>query len=117
MYKFSFVGLIFYMFFTLLSIMNQFEKSAMDVMKLKRDPLREEMLDVYALYKQATIGDCNTECPTFWDVKGSAKWNAWNAKKGISSELAKSAYITLIDNLKNRYGFFEQENNSSAHSI
>ena len=85
--------------------MDPFVKAAADVMNLKNEPAPEQMLDVYALYKQATIGDCNTECPSFWDVKGKSKWNAWNAKKGISTELAKSAYINLVDKLKKTYGF------------
>ena len=85
--------------------MEAFEQAAKDVMKLKTDPSPDEMLDVYAFFKQATIGDCNTACPSFWDVKGRAKWNAWNAKKGLSSELAKTSYIRLVGNLKKTYGF------------
>lgn len=83
----------------------QFEQCAKDVMNLKTDPTNEEMLEVYALFKQAMVGDCSTSCPSFWDVKGKAKWNAWNAKKGVSSDLAKTSYIRLVGNLKKTYGF------------
>jgi|APGre2960657505_1045072.scaffolds.fasta_scaffold456673_1 acyl-CoA-binding protein len=31
-------------------------------------------LTLYALFKQATAGDCATKRPPLWDVKGRAKW-------------------------------------------
>ena len=83
----------------------QFTQCAKDVMKLKSDPTDDEMLEVYALYKQATIGNCNTDAPGFFDFKGKAKWGAWNAKKGLSMELAKIAYVKYVDGLKTTYGF------------
>lgn len=88
-----------------MSIEKTFEQCAEDVMKLKSEPTNDEMLDVYAYYKQATIGDCNTTCPPFYDLKGAAKWNKWNSKKGLSSPLAKEAYVKLVERLKNTYGF------------
>ena len=42
----------------------------------------EEKLKIYGLYKQATIGDVNTDRPGMFDLKGKAKWDAWNAQKG-----------------------------------
>merc|ERR1712013_390413 len=36
----------------------------------------EELKEVYALYKQATIGDVNTSRPGMLDFKGKAKWDA-----------------------------------------
>ena len=44
----------------------------------------DEMLKLYGLYKQATVGDVNTERPgTFsMDFAGKAKWDAWSANKG-----------------------------------
>jgi diazepam-binding inhibitor (GABA receptor modulating acyl-CoA-binding protein) len=31
-------------------------------------------LQLYGLYKQATVGQCNTSKPAFWDRAGIAKW-------------------------------------------
>lgn len=31
-------------------------------------------LKLYGLYKQATVGQCNTSKPAFWDRAGVAKW-------------------------------------------
>ncbi|CAI9573207.1 unnamed protein product [Staurois parvus] len=62
------------------------------------------MLKVYALYKQATVGDVNTPRPGMLDFKGKAKWDAWESKKGISQEDARAQYIQLVKELKGKYG-------------
>lgn len=56
----------------------------------------ENKLAIYGLFKQATIGDCNTSRPGMLDFKGKAKWDAWDAKKGMSQEDAKIAYVDLL---------------------
>lgn len=38
----------------------QFDEAAAQVKQLKAKPADEEMLRVYALFKQATVGDVNT---------------------------------------------------------
>ena len=55
----------------------------------------EEKLEFYGLFKQATVGDVNTERPGMFDPKGKAKWDAWKAKEGMSSDDAKAAYVAL----------------------
>ncbi len=81
----------------------KFKQCAEDVMKLKRDPTNEEMLEVYALYKQTMVGNCNTDAPGFFNFKSKAKWDAWNAKKGLSSALAKNEYVKYVECLKTTY--------------
>lgn len=44
------------------------------------------------------------ERPGLLDLKGKAKWDAWNAKKGQSQEDAKKAYIDYVNNLITKYG-------------
>lgn len=63
------------------------------------------MLEVYALFKQVTVGDNTTDAPGMLDFKGKAKWNAWNGKKGKSKDDAIAAYIALVEELKAKYGF------------
>ena len=55
-----------------------------------------KQLEVYSLFKQATIGDCNIERPGITDPKGQAKWDAWSGRKGMSKEDAEKAYAELI---------------------
>ena len=37
-----------------------FQKAAAEVKELAAKPTDQEMLNIYALYKQVTVGDCNT---------------------------------------------------------
>ncbi|EHB10549.1 Acyl-CoA-binding protein [Heterocephalus glaber] len=64
----------------------------------------QDMLFIYSHYKQATVGDINTEQPGMLDLKGKAKWNAWNQLKETSKESAMKAYIDKVEELKNKHG-------------
>mmetsp|Transcript_34074 Transcript_34074/g.24580 ORF Transcript_34074/g.24580 Transcript_34074/m.24580 type:complete len:86 (-) Transcript_34074:66-323(-) len=57
----------------------------------------EKKLDIYALFKQGSVGDVNVDRPGMMDFKGKAKWDAWNGKKGMSQEDAQKAYVELIE--------------------
>jgi len=63
----------------------------------------DEMLDLYALYKQATVGDNETQRPGLLDLKGKAKWDRWTAKKGKTKEEAMQEYIKLVDEMMAKY--------------
>ena len=56
----------------------------------------QERLEIYALYKQATIGDVNIEQPYFFSVRRRIKWEAWNEKRGMPQDEAKRLYLTLV---------------------
>ncbi|ESP02244.1 hypothetical protein LOTGIDRAFT_205113 [Lottia gigantea] len=82
----------------------EFTTAAEEVKNLKEKPADAEMLEIYALYKQATVGDVNTTRPGMLDFTGKAKWDAWEAKKGTSKEDAEKAYIAKVAELKGKYG-------------
>lgn len=81
-----------------------FNKAAEDVKTLAATPANEELLEIYALYKQGLEGDNTTAKPGFLDFKGKAKWEAWDSKKGLSKEEAQSAYVTKVEELIAKYG-------------
>jgi diazepam-binding inhibitor (GABA receptor modulator, acyl-CoA-binding protein) len=54
------------------------------------------MLELYALYKQATTGDATGARPGMLDVKGRAKFDAWTKHKGKSKDAAMEQYIALV---------------------
>ncbi|CAI5672734.1 unnamed protein product [Oreochromis niloticus] len=56
-------------------------------------PSNDMMLKFYSYYKQATVGPCNIPRPSFWDVVGKAKWDAWNSLGEMSKEEAMSSYV------------------------
>uniref|UniRef100_A0A2K6N538 Acyl-CoA-binding protein n=2 Tax=Rhinopithecus TaxID=542827 RepID=A0A2K6N538_RHIBE len=86
------------------SLEAEFEKAAEEVKHLKTKPADDEMLFIYGRYKQATVGDVNTERPGMLDFTGKAKWDAWNELKGTTKEDAMKAYISKVEELKKKYG-------------
>lgn len=78
-----------------------FEKAKQDVLGLKEKPGNEILLELYALNKQAELGDADVhgEKPALFDFVGAAKYNAWEKKKGMISEEAMQKYIDLVTRL------------------
>jgi acyl-CoA-binding protein len=54
------------------------------------------MLELYALYKQATAGDAGGDRPGILDVRGRAKYDAWAKHKGLAKDAAMTQYIALV---------------------
>lgn len=73
------------------------------VNSLTSRPQNEELLKLYALYKQATEGNVSGDPPGGFDFKGAAKFNAWKSLEGKSKEEAETEYITLVDELVVKY--------------
>ncbi|XP_012229297.2 acyl-CoA-binding protein homolog isoform X1 [Linepithema humile] len=86
-----------------MSVDQQFEAAAEAIKTLTKRPSDEELLELYALFKQAIVGDNNTSKPGMLDLKGKAKWEAWNKKKGTAQEAAKQAYIDYANKLIEKY--------------
>jgi diazepam-binding inhibitor (GABA receptor modulating acyl-CoA-binding protein) len=85
-----------------MSLQEQFESAAkrlQDNASVADSLDNDKKLEIYALYKQGMVGDVNTDRPGMLDLKGKAKWDAWNAKKGTPKEDAQKAYIELIEAL------------------
>ncbi|XP_066054339.1 acyl-CoA-binding domain-containing protein 7 isoform X2 [Chamaea fasciata] len=89
---------------SIMTLQADFNGAAEDVKKLKTRPTDEELKELYGFYKQATVGDINIECPGVLDLKGKAKWEAWNLKKGLSKEDAMNAYISKARAMVEKYG-------------
>ena len=77
-----------------------FEKAVAESKQLPEKPDNMTLLKIYALYKQATEGDCEGKRPGFTDMVGRAKYDAWAAVKGTSSDDAMQQYVDLIESLK-----------------
>jgi len=77
----------------------QFEAAVAYSKNLTERPDNATLLKLYALYKQGSQGDNTEPKPGFSDMIGRAKWEAWNAIKGQSSEAAMQAYIDQIESL------------------
>ena len=79
----------------------QFQSAVTRSRELTSRPSNEDLLQLYALYKQATEGDVSGERPGGFDFKAIAKYDAWQEVKGKSKEDAMHDYIALVDKLTN----------------
>jgi len=78
----------------------EFDQAAEEVKKLSKKPSDDELLKLYGLFKQATVGDNNTSQPGMLDFKGKYKWEAWNKNKGKSKDDSQREYIAFVQQLK-----------------
>jgi acyl-CoA-binding protein len=77
----------------------RFEAAVAESKNLSERPDNMTLLKIYALFKQASLGD-NTEAkPGFSDMVGRAKWEAWNTLKGTTADDAMQQYVDLIESL------------------
>lgn len=74
----------------------QFNRAAKYLETIANDLDQNVLLKFYALYKQATVGDCNTSKPGMFSLQAKAKWNSWNDLKGTSKVDASNRYVTYL---------------------
>ena len=77
----------------------KFERAAKDAQSLKKRPSDEDMLRLYALYKQASSGDVTGDRPGAFDFVGRAKYDAWARLKGTTQDKARQSYVDLVERL------------------
>lgn len=82
------------------TLKQQFEAAQADVKRLSEKPDNETLLELYSFFKQATEGDVTGDRPSPFDFKARAKYDTWEARKGMSKEAAMSAYVKLVKHLR-----------------
>ncbi len=83
-----------------MSLQEDFKKAAeRSKNDIKERPSNEDLLKLYALFKQGEEGDVQGEKPGGFDFKAIAKYNSWEELKGKSEEEAMKEYIALVDKL------------------
>lgn len=83
--------------------MANFNQSQEEVKSLTSRPSNEELLSLYAYYKQSVDGDITGKRPGMIKIKDRAKYDAWSAVKGTSKESAMKEYISIVKKLKSVY--------------
>jgi acyl-CoA-binding protein len=81
-------------------LQREFEEAAEASKQLPSRPDNDTLLELYALYKQATSGDASGNRPGGFDFVGAAKYDAWTRLKGTTAEAAMREYIALVNRLK-----------------
>ena len=78
-----------------------FENAIAESKTLASKPSNDTMLQLYALYKQSTVGDVNTDPPSNpFDFVSKAKYDAWATMKGNTTDKSMNDYIELVNKLK-----------------
>ncbi len=78
----------------------RFEQAVADSKRLAERPDNATLLELYALYKQASEGDASGERPGMTDFVGRAKWDAWKTLEGTGRDDAMQRYVALVEDLK-----------------
>lgn len=86
-----------------MALTDDFQAAVASSQQLTKRPSNEELLDLYALFKQATEGDVTGDRPGGFDFKGIAKFDAWAGKKGITKDKAMEDYVQLVKQLQAQY--------------
>ena len=76
-----------------------FEQAAAAAKALPDRPDDQTLLQLYALYKQGSVGDVQGAKPGFFDFVGAAKYEAWERLRGTGQEDARRQYVKLIRTL------------------
>jgi acyl-CoA-binding protein len=82
-----------------MTVQEQFADAQVRVKSLSRAPDTATLLALYALFKQATVGDVEGKRPGMLDLKGRAKYDAWSGRKGVGKDAAMQEYVALVDRL------------------
>lgn len=85
-----------------MDLKEQFEKAIADSKTLSEKPSNDTLLQLYSFFKQASEGDVNIDPPSNpFDFVAKAKYEAWAALKGKSTDEAMQSYVDLVAKLKN----------------
>ncbi|XP_064004243.1 acyl-CoA-binding domain-containing protein 6 isoform X1 [Pogoniulus pusillus] len=76
-----------------------FEQAAQRLPALLPAASKEQLLYLYARYKQVKFGTCNTPKPGFFDFEGKQKWEAWKALGDVSPHQAMQEYVATVKKL------------------
>jgi acyl-CoA-binding protein len=82
-----------------MTLNERFEDAQKRVKTLPAAPGPSVLLELYSLFKQATVGDVEGKRPGMLDIKGRAKYDAWASRKGTPKEKAMEGYVALVDSL------------------
>jgi acyl-CoA-binding protein len=81
----------------------EFEKAAKAAKALPQRPDDQALLQLYALFKQASEGDVQGSRPGFFDFVGAAKYEAWEKLRGTDAEDARRQYVELVRKLGGQF--------------
>ncbi len=82
----------------------EFDEAVQRVKTLPSAPSNDMLLQLYGLFKQASAGDVTGKRPGRLAFRDRAKYDAWAAKRGTSTEAAQDGYVALVNDLLRKAG-------------
>ncbi|XP_015511397.1 acyl-CoA-binding domain-containing protein 6 [Neodiprion pinetum] len=76
-----------------------FDRAADHLQSLASQLDSGQLLGFYGLYKQATVGPCDTPRPSWYQTQAKHKWEAWKALGDMGKEVAMGSYIRAVGKL------------------
>mmetsp|Transcript_10046 Transcript_10046/g.31258 ORF Transcript_10046/g.31258 Transcript_10046/m.31258 type:complete len:91 (-) Transcript_10046:75-347(-) len=86
-----------------MSVEEQFKAAVEEVkqgLPVTKPVPNERKLLVYSYFKQANEGDVQGSAPWAVQLEARAKWDAWNAVKGMGKEEAMENYVKEVEKQK-----------------
>lgn len=73
-------------------------KNACDAIHNVKNIENDDLLKLYGLFKQATVGNCDIPQPSmFSSQKNKLKYNAWLMNKNMDKKTAMKMYIYTVE--------------------
>ncbi|TYI17316.1 hypothetical protein ES332_A07G015100v1 [Gossypium tomentosum] len=82
-----------------MSLLEDFQEYANKAKTLPPSTKDADKLILYGLYKQAMVGNVNTDRPGILSPTDRAKWDAWKDVEGKTEEQAMTEYIAKVKEL------------------
>ena len=78
----------------------RFEAASLAAKQLPSRPSNDDMLELYGLYKQGSVGDVTGDRPGILDFVGGAKYDAWSELSGTPQNEAQLRYVAKVEALQ-----------------
>jgi len=91
-----------------------FERAVSFVNNIPRDgPIEvseRDKLEFYGLFKQSTIGPCESKQPSTFDLQARYKWQAWKSLGNLDKDTAKKNYVEKLLNITKKMPVSDDRN-------
>ena len=84
-----------------MNLEEEFEKSVKLILQKETPTSDDDLYILYGLYKQITLGNCNTPQPWSNQKIEYARWKAWISNSNINRNEAIMKYIDKVNELMN----------------
>jgi len=96
---------------------DEFQEAALFVQNNLSLFSRDDLLYLYARFKQVTVGDINIPRPGYFSFEAKTKWDVWNSLKSMSKSQASKEYIERVTSIKQKNNVENQKSTKTGPSV